>query len=147
MCWKTLFLFLSSVDSGVHVTRSVVLYVVFCRLLFVLLFYVGHCVVYPFSFTGSDYPFGIFKHFWVFQWFNNSLRISGALGTQSLVFCVGLVFCSPLGISGALGTQSLVFCVGLVFCSPLGISGALGTQSLVFCVGLVLCSPPQKTKD
>jgi hypothetical protein len=60
--------------------------------------------------------------------FCSPLGISGVLGTQSLVFCVGPVFCSPLGISGVLGTQSCVFCVGLVFCSPLGISGVLGTH-------------------
>jgi len=78
MCWKTLFLFLSSVDSGVHVTRSVVLYVVFYRLLFVRLssfFLLAIVLSTLFRFTGSDYPFGIFKLFWVFQWFNNSLRI------------------------------------------------------------------------
>jgi hypothetical protein len=48
--------------SGVHVTRSLVLYVVLCRSLFVLfLFAIVLSVLL--RFTNSDYSFGIFKLF------------------------------------------------------------------------------------
>ena len=51
--------------SGVRVTRSLVLCVVFCISLFVLctFFSFGHCVVFSFRFTDSDNPFSIFKLF------------------------------------------------------------------------------------
>ena len=59
--------------SGVHVARSPVVCVMFCRSLFVLLsfFSFGHCVVCSLllvivlsvRFTDSDYPFDIFKLF------------------------------------------------------------------------------------
>ena len=50
--------------SGIRVTRSFVLCVMFCRSLFVLVsFFFCHCVVCPSWFTDSDYPFGIFKLF------------------------------------------------------------------------------------
>jgi len=47
------------VFSGVRVTRSFVLYVVFCRSVFVLLAIVLSVLRY----TDSDYPFCIFKLF------------------------------------------------------------------------------------
>ena len=43
--------------SGVRVTRSLVLCVIFCRSFFVLL----AIVLFVLRFTDSDYPFGIFK--------------------------------------------------------------------------------------
>ena len=53
------------VFSGVRVTRSLVLYVMFCRSLFVLLFFFLMAIVLPvlLRFTDSDDPFGIFKLF------------------------------------------------------------------------------------
>ena len=48
------------VFSGVPVTRSLVLYVMFCTSLFVLLAIVLSVRV---RFTDSDYPFGVFKLF------------------------------------------------------------------------------------
>jgi hypothetical protein len=47
------------VFSGVHVTRSLVLYVMFCRSLFVL-FLLPIVLNVLLLFTDSDYPFGIF---------------------------------------------------------------------------------------
>jgi hypothetical protein len=47
------------VFSGVHVTRSLVLYVMFCRSLFVL-FLLPIVLSVLLLFTDSDYPFGIF---------------------------------------------------------------------------------------
>ena len=51
------------VFSGVRVTRSFVLYVMFCRLLFVLFFLLAIVLSVPFQFADSDYHFGIFKLF------------------------------------------------------------------------------------
>ena len=48
---------LPSVFRGVRVARSLVFYVVFCRLLFVL--FLLTIVLYVLRFTASDYPFGI----------------------------------------------------------------------------------------
>ena len=54
------------VISGVGITRSLVLCVMFCRSLFVLCpFPFDHCVVCPF--TDSDCPFVIFKLFFFFS--------------------------------------------------------------------------------
>ena len=53
----------SPVFSGARVIRSLVLWVCFVdRYLSFCTFSFGHCVVY--SFSDSDYPFGIFKLFW-----------------------------------------------------------------------------------
>ena len=53
-----------AVFSRDHVTRSLVLYVCFVdHCLSFCTFSVGHCVVYFFRYTDSDYPFGIFKLF------------------------------------------------------------------------------------
>jgi len=51
--------------SGVRVTRSLVVCVMFCRSLSVLLFSFSfvYCVVGPSLITDSDYPFCIFKLF------------------------------------------------------------------------------------
>jgi hypothetical protein len=52
--------------SGVRVAQSLVLCVMFCRLLFVFWsFSLGHCIFYLIRFMASDYPFGIFK---LFMW-------------------------------------------------------------------------------
>ena len=53
-------------EFHVHVARSLVVCVMFCRSLFFLLylFSFGHCIVYPYSiFKASGYPFAIFKLF------------------------------------------------------------------------------------
>jgi hypothetical protein len=50
------------VFSGVRVTRSLVLYVMFCRSLFVL-FLLAFVLSVLLRFTDSDDPFGIFKLF------------------------------------------------------------------------------------
>ena len=52
------------VFSGVHVTLSLVLCVMFVDLCLIFCtFSFGHCVVCPSSIMDSDYPFGIFKLF------------------------------------------------------------------------------------
>jgi hypothetical protein len=53
---------LSPVVSGVRVTRSFVLSIMFCRSLFVL-FLLAIVLSLLLRFMDSDYPFGIFKHF------------------------------------------------------------------------------------
>ena len=52
-----------SIFSGVRITRSLVLCVMFCRLLFVLLSFFLLAIVLSvlFRFTDSDYPFSVFK--------------------------------------------------------------------------------------
>jgi len=52
---------LPPIFSGVHVTRPLVLCVMFCRSLFVLLCFT--IVVSGLPFSDSDYPIGIFKLF------------------------------------------------------------------------------------
>jgi hypothetical protein len=59
------------VFSGVHVTRSLVLFVCFVdRCLSFCIFSFGHCVVCSSSISDSDYSFGIFKLFLPFQVLN-----------------------------------------------------------------------------
>jgi hypothetical protein len=48
--------------NGVHITKSMVFCVVFCRSLCVLLSF-AHCILVVLRLTASNYPFGIFKLF------------------------------------------------------------------------------------
>ena len=61
----TLLVHLSSspVYSGVRVTRSLVLCVIFCRSLFLLLLFLLAILLSVLRYMDSDYPFGIFKLF------------------------------------------------------------------------------------
>jgi hypothetical protein len=47
------------------------------------------CLSFLLRFTASDYPFGIFKHFYIIEWFRENF--SGIRVSQSLVSCV--IFC------------------------------------------------------
>ena len=54
---------LTSTFSGVRISRFSFICIKFCRSLFVV-FLFGHCVVCP-TIYSSDYPFGIFKPFYL----------------------------------------------------------------------------------
>ena len=72
-----------SVFSGVRVARSVVFCVMFCRSLFVLMFFLCCCIV-----SLSDYLFGIFKLF---------------MYTFTLIAPVELGLCHLLSLPNSLG--------------------------------------------
>ena len=84
--------------NGVRVTRSLFLWAMFCRSLFVLLYFsFRHCVYVLLRFTDSYYSFGIFKLFLVHKYIQHIERkITSIKGVYILVYMCKLAHTFPI---------------------------------------------------
>jgi hypothetical protein len=85
------------VYSGVRVTRSLVLYVVFCRSVCPCVLFLLTIVLFNFlRFTASDYLFGIFKLFFVLPSFILSYHMMMSICSSQYLICISyLVLLNP----------------------------------------------------